>query len=268
MDPEQSLLSAAPEEKLLEAHETSLLSAHKEAPAAAAATATAAAAAATAATAAAPKASVVDEAPIENMVEPKKPSWSKGAIAAIVIAAVALIGIVVCLGYINDKNPEPYYTNAAYKNANHAAVASSAAQDMATVPVVYRNGHYYPAAGDGGAHKDLASAVAASTGSQVAVPVVVYLFNFDSDGVPENPTLSSMAKAAKDSGKTIYIKAYTDERGNRGYNQALSQRRANAIGDYMEKHGVPADHVKAAGYGPTHKYPSDMQNRRAELTLK
>lgn len=99
-------------------------------------------------------------------------------------------------------------------------------------------------------------------------PVIVYLFTYDNAGVSENARLNEMAAVAKKSGGTVYINAYTDEHGSLAYNRKLSQRRADALGKYMADHGVPAQRIKASGNGPTHRYPTDKQNRRAELTVK
>lgn len=98
--------------------------------------------------------------------------------------------------------------------------------------------------------------------------VVVYLFGYDKAGVPENADLTKVAKQAVADSKNVLIKAYTDEHGAVAYNKKLSDRRANAIRDYMVKHGVPATNVKAKGMGPTHAYAGgDAQNRRAEISL-
>ncbi len=98
--------------------------------------------------------------------------------------------------------------------------------------------------------------------------VVVYLFNTDKSEVPETASLTEVAKQVAKSGKTVVIKAYTDETGNPAYNRRLSERRARAVGDYMVAHGVPAKHIKAKGYGPTHAYADNAQDRRAEVTVE
>ncbi|MDE5692637.1 MAG: OmpA family protein [Duncaniella sp.] len=98
--------------------------------------------------------------------------------------------------------------------------------------------------------------------------VVIYLFNTDSSAIPENSSLTAVAQAAHKTGKTVVVKAYTDETGRAAYNQRLSERRAKSVGDYMVAHGVPASHVKAKGYGPTHAFANNSQDRRAEITLE
>lgn len=98
--------------------------------------------------------------------------------------------------------------------------------------------------------------------------VVVYLFNTDSSTIPETSSLTAVARMAHDTGKTVVVKAYTDETGRAAYNQRLSERRAQSVGNYMVAHGVPASRIKAKGYGPTHAYANNAQDRRAEITLE
>ena len=89
--------------------------------------------------------------------------------------------------------------------------------------------------------------------------MVIYLFNTDSSSIPETSSLTAVARAAHETGKTVVIKAY---------NRRLSERRAKSVSDYMVAHGVPSSHIKAKGYGPTHAYANNAQDRRAEITLK
>lgn len=101
-----------------------------------------------------------------------------------------------------------------------------------------------------------------------ASTVVVYLFNTDKSSIPETSALTALAEAANRTGKTVMIKAYTDETGPAAYNQRLSERRAKAVGDYMADHGVAASKIKAKGYGPTHAFADMAHDRRAEVSLR
>lgn len=96
---------------------------------------------------------------------------------------------------------------------------------------------------------------------------VIYLFELNSTNVPENTTLTSMARNAARDGNAVDVKAYTDPSGSKAYNQRLSERRARAVRDYFAAHGVPVAKIKAQGMGPTDAYPTDDQNRRAEIVL-
>lgn len=98
--------------------------------------------------------------------------------------------------------------------------------------------------------------------------VVIYLFDTDNSNIGESSTLNYVANLANQTGKTVVVKAYTDETGRRAYNQRLSERRANAVADYMHRHGVPTNHIKAKGYGPTHAYANNAVDRRAEISLE
>jgi len=65
------------------------------------------------------------------------------------------------------------------------------------------------------------------------------------------------------------VEGHTDSIGGRPYNRALSQRRAQAVVDYLVKQGVPANHLTAKGFGfdrPKQGLRSnDPANRRVEL---
>lgn len=96
---------------------------------------------------------------------------------------------------------------------------------------------------------------------------VVYLFEYDSSVVPETEELTALAQKAKAKGFTLDVRAYTDEHGRLAYNRRLSSRRARAIGDYLVAHGVPASKVSVHGMGPTDRFGSDAQDRRAEVVV-
>lgn len=49
----------------------------------------------------------------------------------------------------------------------------------------------------------------------------------------------------------IELRAHTDFRGGKDYNQELSQKRAQSVVDYLIKHGIDKDRLVAKGYGET-----------------
>ena len=69
----------------------------------------------------------------------------------------------------------------------------------------------------------------------------------------------------------VEIGGYTDSDGSASYNQKLSQRRADAVRDYLVKMGVPKDQLTTKGYGEAspiadNKTPEGKAtNRRVEL---
>jgi outer membrane protein OmpA-like peptidoglycan-associated protein len=77
-------------------------------------------------------------------------------------------------------------------------------------------------------------------------------FDFDKFEIrkdAEEP-LNKLVKLLKDNPKvTIEISSHTDSRGEKGYNQRLSERRAKATQKYLYDNGIKKARVKARGYG-------------------
>jgi OmpA-OmpF porin, OOP family len=72
----------------------------------------------------------------------------------------------------------------------------------------------------------------------------------------------------------IEIAGHTDGDGEDAFNQALSEKRAQAVTDYLVKAGLPADRFTATGYGSTQPIASNdtdegkAQNRRIEFVVR
>jgi OOP family OmpA-OmpF porin len=72
----------------------------------------------------------------------------------------------------------------------------------------------------------------------------------------------------------IEVGGHTDSDGDADANMALSQRRAQAVVDYMLRAGVPPDRLAAVGYGETEPVASNdtdegkAQNRRIEFIVR
>ena len=70
---------------------------------------------------------------------------------------------------------------------------------------------------------------------------------------------------------TIYVDGYCDAIGSEEYNLKLSQRRADAVAEYLEHKGIPESRLVPRGFGKTNFVaPNDIdegraQNRRVEL---
>jgi OOP family OmpA-OmpF porin len=75
-------------------------------------------------------------------------------------------------------------------------------------------------------------------------------------------------------GANIEIAGHTDADGEDGFNQALSEKRAQAVADYLVKAGLPANRFTAAGYGSTQPVASNdtdegkARNRRIDFLVK
>lgn len=70
------------------------------------------------------------------------------------------------------------------------------------------------------------------------------------------------------------IEGYTDSVGSKSSNKLLSERRANAVRDYLVSNGINADRLTAAGFGEDSPIDSNAtrsgraNNRRVEVKLK
>lgn len=70
------------------------------------------------------------------------------------------------------------------------------------------------------------------------------------------------------------INGHTDSVGSKSTNQLLSERRANAVRDYLIANGIDAERLSAAGFGEDYPIASNStrngrkENRRVEVKLK
>jgi OOP family OmpA-OmpF porin len=73
--------------------------------------------------------------------------------------------------------------------------------------------------------------------------------------------------------RKVLVEGHTDSAGNSEYNLQLSQLRAQSVVSFLLGSGLPADRVRAVGYGETRpKAPNDnatgrQQNRRVEIVI-
>ena len=88
------------------------------------------------------------------------------------------------------------------------------------------------------------------------------------------PVVVSIAKVLKEYDKTlVQVNGYTDNTGSNAINMPLSQRRANAVADFLKLQGVAASRIIATGYGSANPIASNAtaagreQNRRVEIVL-
>ncbi|EPC00707.1 cell envelope biogenesis protein OmpA [Litchfieldella anticariensis FP35 = DSM 16096] len=71
----------------------------------------------------------------------------------------------------------------------------------------------------------------------------------------------------------VNIAGHTDSTGSAEYNQRLSERRAQSVGNYLAQQGVQQYRLSMSGYGFTQPVASNdteagrAQNRRVEITL-
>jgi len=107
-----------------------------------------------------------------------------------------------------------------------------------------------------------------------AVDLEIY-FDYNSaaisqSSVPKLATLGQALSSANLKGKTFMIAGHTDAKGNNPYNQTLSEKRADAVKQYLvSAYRLDPKLLIAIGYGEEHlKLPSQPeagQNRRVQV---
>jgi outer membrane protein OmpA-like peptidoglycan-associated protein len=105
----------------------------------------------------------------------------------------------------------------------------------------------------------------------------VVLFALD-DATLDSEAQATIAAAAQEFQRTgsarIALRGHTDTSGNASYNQALSERREQAVTDELVRQGVPADAISGVAVGeadlavPTGDGVREEQNRRVEIALE
>src|SRR5229473_507123 len=106
--------------------------------------------------------------------------------------------------------------------------------------------------------------------------VFLVFFDWDKSTItPEGMAIIQQAAGAFRAGGpvTIQVTGYTDASGSAGYNQRLSERRANAVAQAMVGLGVPRQQMAVSGRGkndqrvPTADGVREPQNRRVEIVF-
>jgi outer membrane protein OmpA-like peptidoglycan-associated protein len=74
--------------------------------------------------------------------------------------------------------------------------------------------------------------------------------------------------------RNIIVEGHTDSQGSVAYNQGLSQRRADAVRDYLIQRDYPADHIQSLGRGKGSPIADNASaegranNRRVEIVIE
>ena len=89
---------------------------------------------------------------------------------------------------------------------------------------------------------------------EIDFPEVRYAYNkaelLVEDGVNSKDSLNYLYQTLMDNPTIIIeLQAHTDCRGSASYNKELSQRRAQSCVEYLKSKGIPAERMKAKGYG-------------------
>ena len=87
-------------------------------------------------------------------------------------------------------------------------------------------------------------------------------------------TLDQIAQSLRDYPNSLVdVYGHTDSTGSDSYNQALSERRAKAVSDYLTSRGVSSTRVRFQGFGETQPIASNdtidgrAKNRRVEIKI-
>jgi outer membrane protein OmpA-like peptidoglycan-associated protein len=101
-------------------------------------------------------------------------------------------------------------------------------------------------------------------------------FPTDQDAVLSGfyPTLNSVALVLKKFDKTLIdVNGHTDSTGSHQHNQALSERRASSVANYLASQGVDPRRMSAVGFAETQPIATNAtaegraQNRRVEIMI-
>jgi outer membrane protein OmpA-like peptidoglycan-associated protein len=100
------------------------------------------------------------------------------------------------------------------------------------------------------------------------------MFSINSDKIADSAKNDLEAAAAvfkKYPETNLLIEGHTDDTGKDDYNMTLSEKRANAVADYLISKGVASNRIERKWYGENQpKYPNDSEanrqlNRRVEI---
>ncbi len=78
--------------------------------------------------------------------------------------------------------------------------------------------------------------------------------SIDAEVVNKLPTVSKI--------ELVLVTGHTDRIGTQAYNQKLSERRANAVRDYLVSRGVARDKIETLGMGKTQPVPGVVCNQK------
>ncbi|MCD9046690.1 MULTISPECIES: OmpA family protein [unclassified Luteimonas] len=217
-------------------------------------------------------------------------SVTKGLTAALA-GALMLTGCATYTGQSSDPNDPNRTRNTALIGAGIGAVAGLLSGDSATE----RRQHALIGAGAGalaggavGAYQDRQEAELRRQMAGTGVDVVRQgdnitlnmpgnvTFGFDQSNIQPQfyPVLNNVANTLRQYEQTVIeVAGHTDNTGAAAYNQQLSERRAQAVAQYLGGQGVNQQRIITVGAGMTRPIADNSteagraQNRRVEITL-
>ena len=222
-------------------------------------------------------------------------SQTKLALAAAVLTATLAGCATTGGGYYGQQQPQDNDNNRTQKGAIIGAVAGAVAGLLSGDDATERRQRALVGAGVGGLaggaignYQDRQERALRERMAGTGVDVVRQgdnitlnmpeniTFGFDrSDLQPQfYPVLDNVAATLREYNQTIVeIAGHTDSKGTDAYNQALSERRAGSVGNYLMGKGLVRDRFILVGAGESRPVASNdteagrAQNRRVEITL-
>lgn len=189
---------------------------------------------------------------------------------ALIAAVVPFTAACATKGYVREQVAElRTYTDSAISNERTARMAADSAitNDVASLRTELNN-----------LRTEFGAKITAlEEGVKFAFPVN---FAFDDATVrdQDRPQLERFAQVVQKHypGATITVEGFADPAGSTRYNMSLSQRRAEAVREYLVSQGLTGEALRAVGYGETRQVvngaerddPGAEMNRRVVFVVE
>lgn len=180
--------------------------------------------------------------------------------------------------------------NPGYITDSNGHIALDGAGDCLRSTVFNKARHGIAACGDAEAPQPVAAAAEPQSPAPATAPPAPpapvlttgsiaehVLFDTDSASLGERArqALQSLVSTLKSfvSVDAVTVHGHTDSTGSERYNQALSERRAQAVADYLRQSGLTTPAIRTVGHGESEPAVSNAtregrhQNRRAEVQV-
>ena len=187
-------------------------------------------------------------------------------IATMVTGAAAATLWSAAFGQANPQNSGYVLFGYGQPNANIWRSGSYGGKPGVNDTLCWRTGYWTPAMAIVECDPDLVPKPAPAPGVQKITLASKALFDFDKAVLkPEGQAAidREVISRLKDVTKLelVLVTGHTDRIGSQAYNQKLSERRANAVRDYLVSKGVARDKIETLGMGKTQPVPGVVCNQ-------
>ncbi|MCO6504127.1 MAG: OmpA family protein [Snodgrassella sp.] len=167
------------------------------------------------------------------------------------------------------------YTTSSAPKTGTGEILVTGAKTQDGTPECWKNGFnkdVEPTLGNNCAHPVAQAPVRPTYTDETISLSANFLFGFDKFNLRHEAidTLNQLATRLSDSRvQTVRIEGHTDFKGSDAYNNALSERRAHAVANYLVSKGVSAEKITAVGLGKSEaRMTQTCQNEVARLGKK